>query len=78
MRPVPVGAKGTYTLRVTNARDIAWEPRTTAPPPSPFGVAAPHANEHERVLEKYGDVDMPLTVQGDMTDVIATIPTKKN
>jgi len=68
--------EGDYTLRVTRARDSTWEPRTPAPS-SPFVAAVPHVNEKERVLDDYGDVDIPLTVRGDMIDIVATIPPKK-
>ena len=68
--------EGDYTLRVTNARDVTWEPDTapgTMPPPPGFS-----AREKERVLETYGNVDMPLILRGDMTGITATVPAKQN
>ncbi|HEX7157429.1 MAG TPA: hypothetical protein VF214_00335 [Edaphobacter sp.] len=68
--------EGDYTLRVTNARDVTWEP---ADPPQP-GTTMPGGfppPDKEHVLETYGDVDMPLLLRGDMTDVIATVPAKR-
>ncbi|HEY2038626.1 MAG TPA: carboxypeptidase-like regulatory domain-containing protein, partial [Edaphobacter sp.] len=68
--------EGDYTLRVTNARDVTWEP---APPQS--GSMMPGAfppSDKERVLESYGNVEMPLLLNGDMTDVVATVPAKQN
>jgi hypothetical protein len=69
--------EGDYTLRVTNARDVTWEPDTPQP-----GMMAPPpgfpARDKERVLETYGNVDMPLILRGDMTGITATVPAKQN
>jgi hypothetical protein len=69
--------EGDYTLRVTNARDVTWEPDTPQPgtmaPPPGFPV-----RDKERVLETYGNVDMPLILRGDMTGITATVPAKQN
>jgi len=68
--------EGDYTLRVTNARDVTWEPDTSQPgPPPPPGFPT---REKERVLETYGNVDMPLILRGDMTGITATVPAKQN
>jgi hypothetical protein len=67
--------EGDYTLRVTNARDVTWDPDNTPgamPPPPGFP-----AREKERVLETYGNVDMPLILRGDMTGITATVPAKQ-
>lgn len=70
-------AEGDYTLRVTNARDVTWDPpdppQSGAMMPSPFPPP-----DKERVLETYGNVEMPLLLNGDMTDVVATVPAKQN
>jgi hypothetical protein len=36
------------------------------------------AREKERVLETYGNVDMPLILRGDMAGITATVPAKQN
>ena len=66
--------EGDYTLRVTNARDVTWEP---APPQPGSAIPNPFSpSDKERVLETYGNVEMPLLLNGDMTDVVATVPAK--
>lgn len=35
-------------------------------------------SDKERVLETYGNTEMPLLLNGDMTDIVATIPAKQN
>jgi hypothetical protein len=68
--------EGDYTLRVTNARDVTWEPDIPQP-----GMMAPPPGfpprDKERVLETYGNVDMPLILRGDMTGITATVPAKQ-
>ncbi len=68
--------EGDYTLRVTNARDVTWEPDTSQPGTMPPPPGFP-AREKERVLETYGNVDMPLILRGDMTNITATVPAKQ-
>jgi len=68
--------EGDYTLRVTKARDVTWEP---APPQPGSAIPNPFSpSDKERVLETYGNVEMPLLLNGDMTDVVATVPAKQN
>lgn len=65
--------QGDYTLKVTNARDVAWEPADASSPgamPQPPGFPRP---DKERILQTYGNVEMPLLIRGDMLDVIATV-----
>jgi hypothetical protein len=65
--------EGDYTLKVTNARDVTWEP-ADAPAPGPMmpppGFPRP---DKERTTKAYGDAEMPLLIRGDMLDVIATV-----
>ena len=68
--------EGDYTLRVTNARDVTWEPVAPQPGNTMPGPFPP--SDKERVLETYGNVEMPLLLNGDMTDIVATIPAKQN
>ncbi|HMF54528.1 MAG TPA: carboxypeptidase-like regulatory domain-containing protein [Edaphobacter sp.] len=68
--------EGDYTLRVTNARDVTWEPATPQPGNTMPGAFPP--SDKERVLETYGNTEMPLLLNGDMTDIVATIPAKQN
>lgn len=62
---------GTYTLRVENARDVVWEAERPDPkaPPSPFPL-----KDKERILESYGSTELPLIVDGDQLNAIATVP----
>ncbi|WP_035349628.1 carboxypeptidase-like regulatory domain-containing protein [Edaphobacter aggregans] len=69
--------EGDYTLRVTNARDVTWEPDAPQPGMMPPPPGFP-AREKERVLETYGNVDMPLILRGDMTGITATVPAKQS
>jgi hypothetical protein len=67
--------EGDYTLRVTNARDVTWEPNT---PPGMMALPPSYpGSEKERVLQTYGNVDMPLILRGDMTNITATVPGKQ-
>jgi hypothetical protein len=68
--------EGAYTLRVTNARDITWDPNPSRPAMSPAPPGFPGL-EKERVLETYGNVDIPLILRGDMTGITATVPEKQ-
>lgn len=68
--------EGDYTLRVTNARDVIWQPADPTQPGTTRPAALP-LTDSEHVLETYGDVDMPLLLRGDMTDVIATVPARR-
>jgi hypothetical protein len=67
--------EGDYTLRVTNARDVTWEPPASQPGVAPNPFAPP---DKERILETYGNVEMPLLLRGDMTGIIVTVPPGKN
>jgi hypothetical protein len=63
--------EGEYTLRITKARDVAWEaplhdPNATNTMPYP-------PLDKERVVASYGDVDQPLILSGDMLDIIVTV-----
>ena len=62
---------GDYILRVTDARDVVWE----APTPASTSMPMPFpAQDKERVLATYGNVDQPLILSGEMLGVTATIP----
>jgi hypothetical protein len=59
---------GDYILRVSNARDVIWE--AAAPQiGTPF-----QPQDKERVTAKYGGVDQPLLLTGDLYGVNATVP----
>jgi hypothetical protein len=63
--------EGDYLLRVTNARDVAWE----TPAPSATGNLLPFpTQDKERVLASYGNVEQPLLLSGDMLDVLVSVP----
>jgi hypothetical protein len=68
--------EGDYTLRVTNARDVTWDPPDPLPTDASILYSAPPSDK-ERVLKTYGDVDMPLILRGDMTGITATVPPKQ-
>lgn len=62
---------GDYILKVTNARDVAWDP--SIPPKS--GVANPfQAQDKERVLQSYGSTEVPLVLSGNVLSMVATVP----
>ena len=62
---------GDYILRITNARDVTWEPGRPQPgaPASPFPPA-----DKERILHAYGSVDIPLKLEGEQLGITATVP----
>ena len=66
--------EGDFLLKVSNARDVVWErgeePKTSSPMPMP-------AEDKERVIESYGNAEMPLILRGDMLGVTVTVPQKK-
>lgn len=64
--------EGNYILRVTNARDAAWDTLISI---SSNPIHFPPSDK-ERVLASYGNVDQPLILSGDMLDVIVTVPPK--
>jgi hypothetical protein len=68
--------EGDYTLHITNARDVTWDPPDPLPTGASILYSAPPSDK-ERVLKTYGDVDMPLILRGDMTDITATVPAKQ-
>ena len=61
--------EGDYVLKVSNARDSVWEPATPPHNPSPFPQS-----DKERVLQAYGNTEVPILLSGDMLDAIATVP----
>lgn len=67
--------EGTYTLRVTHARDVVWE----APDPSSSDASMPPGfprPDKERVVETYGEGETPVILNGDMTGIVVTVPLK--
>jgi hypothetical protein len=62
---------GDYTLKVSNARDVAWDPPT--PPKGGFTSPFP-AQDKERVLQSYGSTEVPLILSGDVLGIVATVP----
>ena len=62
--------EGTYTLRVTNARDVTWEP---AESPTAYNF---HPDK-EHVLETYGNAEIPVMLEGDLSGIVVTVPLKK-
>jgi hypothetical protein len=64
--------EGDYLLRVTGARDVTWE--TPAPTPNAGNFIVFPTQDKEHVIATYGNVDLPLLLNGDMLDVIATVP----
>jgi hypothetical protein len=63
--------EGNYILSVTNARDITWDSLDPKVATRSFLPISP--TDKERTLKTYGDAQIPLLVQGDMPDVIATV-----
>ncbi len=63
---------GDYILRVINARDVTWE--TPAPTPNASNLMPSPPQDREHVVAIYGNVDQPLLLNGDMLDVIVTVP----
>lgn len=62
---------GDYILRVSNARDVVWEPAT----PQPGAQTSPFPQpDKERVTAKYGGADQPLLLTGDLYGINATVP----
>ena len=61
--------EGDYILKVSNARDSVWEPATPPNNASPFPQS-----DKERVLQAYGNTELPIILSGDMLDAIATVP----
>jgi hypothetical protein len=62
---------GDYILRVSNARDVVWEPTT----PQPGAQTSPFPQpDKERVTAKYGGADQPLLLTGDLYGINATVP----
>ncbi|WP_158823221.1 collagen binding domain-containing protein [Granulicella sp. S156] len=61
--------EGDYILKVSNARDSVWVPAT--PPHNASLFPQP---DKERVLQAYGDTELPILLSGDMLDAIATVP----
>jgi hypothetical protein len=62
---------GDYLLKVTDARDVVWEPQKPDPR-DPFNPIPP--KDKERVLKAYGDTEQPIILEGDMLGDIATVP----
>ena len=66
---------GDYILRISNARDVVWEPAQ----PQPGAGSSPFPQpDKERVLAKYGGADQPLLLSGDMYGVNATVPPSRS
>jgi hypothetical protein len=62
---------GEYILRVSNARDVVWEPAR----PEPGAPASPLPPEDkERVVHAYGSADLPLKLEGEQLGITATVP----
>lgn len=67
--------EGTYTLRVTRARDVVWEAPDPASSDASMPPGYPRADK-ERVVETYGDGETPVILNGDMTGIVVTVPLK--
>jgi hypothetical protein len=66
---------GDYLLRVTNARDVVWDPPSPPTAAAPTMILSPFGGQDkERVLATYGTVDQPLLFSGDTLGVTVTIP----
>jgi hypothetical protein len=62
---------GDYILRITNARDVTWEPAPPDHSPSPFPFPK---KDVEHTTATYGNVDQPLLFDGDTLGITATVP----
>jgi protocatechuate 3,4-dioxygenase beta subunit len=58
---------GDYTLKITEARDVVWEPAAPTPD-NPFNT-----QEKERVIATFGDTEEPIILRGDMLGTLATV-----
>jgi len=58
---------GDYTLKITEARDVVWEPAAPTPD-NPFNT-----QEKERVTARFGDTEEPIILRGDQLGTIATV-----
>jgi hypothetical protein len=61
---------GDYILRVTNARDVTWQSDISMP----TNLVNVPPQDKENVLVRYGNIDQPLLLSGDMLDVTVTVP----
>jgi hypothetical protein len=61
---------GDYTLHVSEARDVVWEPAPPGAQDGPFP-----ARDKERVVAKYGGADQSLLLRSDTFGFIMTVPT---
>jgi hypothetical protein len=62
---------GDYILKVSDARDVAWDP----PVPPKGGFTSPFpAQDKERVLQSYGSTEVPVLLSGDVISMVATVP----
>jgi hypothetical protein len=61
--------EGTYTLRVLNARDTQSQ-ILTAPGNVAYGS--------EKTLHRYGDLEQPIKVEGDIPSLVLAVPEPKN
>lgn len=69
---MPFVPEGTYTIKVSEAAEVSREEISNGP------GAVPPTHTKETVLRKYGTVEQPLTVAGDVTGVnLAVTPVAK-
>ena len=57
--------EGTYTLRVQNPRDQRMQE---------ISVAGQQAFTNEKTLHQYGDLEQSIKVEGDIPNLVLTVP----
>ena len=62
--------EGDFTLKVSAAADVTQIQVPNAP------GYTPRFHEETKTLKTYGDIEQPLTVKGDTSDIVVTMPAK--
>ena len=63
---------GDYVLKVTEVRDVAFDPIRPDPKGDPFAALKPQ--DKERTLQQYGNADLPLLLDGSRDGITVTVP----